>query len=74
MLQNKNVRLFLWVLGVLILGYVLWNVRTIIYYFFDFGMCQEALMPCDALGVILSGVIAHLILRGTNSHDVRVGR
>jgi predicted PurR-regulated permease PerM len=34
MLQNKNVRLALWVIGVLILGYVLWNVRTIIYYFF----------------------------------------
>jgi len=34
MLQNKNVRLALWIIGVLILGYVLWNVRTIIYYFF----------------------------------------
>ena len=34
MLQNKNVRLFLGLLGVVILGYILWNVRSIIYYFF----------------------------------------
>lgn len=34
MLQNKNVRLFLGILGVVILGYILWNVRSIIYYFF----------------------------------------
>ncbi|PCJ64833.1 MAG: hypothetical protein COA58_11190 [Bacteroidetes bacterium] len=34
MLKNKNVRLFLGILGVLVLGYILWNVRTIIYYFF----------------------------------------
>jgi len=34
MLQNKNVRLALGIIGVLLLGYVLWNVRTIIYYFF----------------------------------------
>jgi predicted PurR-regulated permease PerM len=34
MLQNKNVRLILAILGVLFLSYVLWNVRFIIYYFF----------------------------------------
>lgn len=34
MLQNKNIRLALGIIGVLILGYVLWNVRSIIYYFF----------------------------------------
>ncbi|MGB0850372.1 MAG: AI-2E family transporter [Bacteroidia bacterium] len=34
MLQNKNVRLILGILGVIFLGYILWNVRTIIYYFF----------------------------------------
>ena len=34
MLQNKNIRLILGILGVIVLGYVLWNVRSIIYYFF----------------------------------------
>lgn len=34
MLQNKNIRLALGVLGAFILGYLLWNVRSIIYYFF----------------------------------------
>ena len=34
MLQNKNVRLFLGLFGVVILGYIVWNVRSIIYYFF----------------------------------------
>lgn len=34
MLQNRNVKLILGILGVVILGYVLWNVRSIIYYFF----------------------------------------
>jgi predicted PurR-regulated permease PerM len=34
MLQNKNVRLFLGLFGVAILGYIVWNVRSIIYYFF----------------------------------------
>jgi predicted PurR-regulated permease PerM len=34
MFQNKNIRLILGIIGVLFLGYVLWNVRTIIYYFF----------------------------------------
>lgn len=34
MWQNKNIRLLVGILGVAILGYVLWNVRTIIYYFF----------------------------------------
>ena len=34
MWNNRNVRLALWAIGVLILGYVLWNVRSIIIYFF----------------------------------------
>ena len=34
MLKNKNVRLFLGLFGVVILGYIVWNVRSIIYYFF----------------------------------------
>ena len=34
MWNNRNVRLALWAIGVLILAYVLWNVRTIIIYFF----------------------------------------
>ena len=34
MLQNKNIRLLLGIIGTLILGYLLWNVRFIIYYFF----------------------------------------
>ena len=34
MWNNKYIRVILWVLGIVILGYVLWNVRTIIIYFF----------------------------------------
>ncbi len=34
MLQNKNIRLLVGLVGVIILGYVLWNVRSIISYFF----------------------------------------
>lgn len=34
MLQNKNIRLALGIFGTFILGYLLWNVRFIIYYFF----------------------------------------
>lgn len=34
MLNNKNVRILLGILGVVLLAYVLWNVRTIIIYFF----------------------------------------
>jgi predicted PurR-regulated permease PerM len=34
MLNNKNIRILLGVLGVVLLGYILWNVRTIIIYFF----------------------------------------
>ncbi len=34
MLQNKNIRLALGIIGILTLGYLLWNVRFIIYYFF----------------------------------------
>jgi predicted PurR-regulated permease PerM len=34
MLQNKNIRLALGIIGTLIFGYLLWNVRFIIYYFF----------------------------------------
>lgn len=34
MLQNKNIRLALGIIGILIFGYLLWNVRFIIYYFF----------------------------------------
>ena len=34
MLNNKNVRILLGILGVVLLVYVLWNVRTIIIYFF----------------------------------------
>lgn len=34
MLQNKTIRLILGILGILVLGYILWNVRSIIYYFF----------------------------------------
>jgi predicted PurR-regulated permease PerM len=34
MWNNRNVRLILGVIGLFILGYVVWNVRTIIIYFF----------------------------------------
>ncbi|MBT8327660.1 MAG: AI-2E family transporter [Bacteroidia bacterium] len=34
MWNNRTVRLALWAIGVIILAYVLWNVRTIIIYFF----------------------------------------
>lgn len=45
MLQNKNVRLVLGILGVLLLGYTLWNVRTIIYYFFAAGIIAFIARP-----------------------------
>ena len=32
--MNKNLRILLGVIGFIVLAYVLWNVRTIIYYFF----------------------------------------
>ncbi len=34
MWSNRTVQLILWILGVLVLGYILWNVRSIISYFF----------------------------------------
>lgn len=34
MLQNRNIKLGLGIIGIILLGYVLWNVRDIIYYFF----------------------------------------
>ncbi len=45
MLQNKNVRLVLGIIGVLLLGYVLWNVRTIITYFFAAGIIAFVARP-----------------------------
>jgi predicted PurR-regulated permease PerM len=45
MLQNKNIRLALGILGVIILGYVLWNVRSIIYYFFAAGVIAFMARP-----------------------------
>ncbi len=34
MLENKNVRILLGIIGIVLLAYVLWNIRTIIIYFF----------------------------------------
>ncbi len=49
MLQNRNIRLILGIIGIILLGYVLWNVRSIIYYFFAAGVIAFIARPLMTL-------------------------
>ena len=47
--MNKNLRILLGVIGFILLIYVLWNVRTIIYYFFTAAIIAFIGRPLVAL-------------------------
>ncbi len=49
MWNNRNVRLILGIIGVIILGYIVWNVRSIIIYFFAAAIIAFVARPLMAL-------------------------
>lgn len=56
-MTNRNVRILLGILGLLVLVYTLWNVRTIIYYFFSAAIIAF-------IGRPLLGLLAKIKIKG----------